>query len=288
MSMNGQEIMVAGIPLRYRQAGSGPPLVLLHGAGDNGFDWEWVMPTLAQSHQVYAPDMPGYGGPAVPSAPISVEFFPRCIGTLLDTLELTSVVLVGHSLGGLGALRYTLDNPGRVAGLVLVSSGGLGREIHSAMRLACIPGYGDVAALWGQAPAGALYRAWSRLPLLFAQPERVPAAWVVEQYQLAQQPGVLNATVDALRAVLDIGGQRVCFLDELHRLTLPTLVVWGERDQVIPVSHAHKAVERLPYGQLAVIPDCGHVPHVERPEQFAAIVSQFLGIVGQEKAVNAL
>lgn len=276
MRIDHQEITVAGVPLHYRHAGAGAPLVLVHGAGDTSFDWHWVMPMLAQTYNVYAPDMPGYGGYPVSPTTMSTAFFTRCIGELLDTLQLAPVVLIGHSLGGLFALQYTLDNPTRVAALVLVDSGGLGREIHVSLRLSCMPGYGDMSAVWGQTVPGALHRVWSRIPILFAQTQRVPPPWILEQYQWAQRPGVLSATVNSLRSVLDIGGQRICLLDQLPRLTMPVLFVWGKNDQIIPVSHAYAAVEQLPHGQLAILPNCGHIPQVECPEQFEAAVGNFL------------
>ena len=113
--------------------------------------------------------------------------------------------------------------------------------------------------------------------MLFARPENVPAEWITEQTQIAQLPGFTEATVAALRAHVDLGGQREVLVDQLCHLPMPTLVVWGKRDRVFPYSQGKIAVSRLRQGFLELIPDCGHLPHIERPERFAAVLGEFLG-----------
>jgi 4,5:9,10-diseco-3-hydroxy-5,9,17-trioxoandrosta-1(10),2-diene-4-oate hydrolase len=125
-------------------------------------------------------------------------------------------------------------------------------------------------------PLGATQRAWLRVPLLFAHPERVPPEWFEEQYRLSQLPGFSQAVVAALRAQIDPGGQREVLLDRLSSLEIPTLVVWGDSDRIFPVSQARDAVAHLREGSLELVPDCGHLPHVERPERFVAALDRFL------------
>jgi 4,5:9,10-diseco-3-hydroxy-5,9,17-trioxoandrosta-1(10),2-diene-4-oate hydrolase len=116
-----------------------------------------------------------------------------------------------------------------------------------------------------------------RTPLLFAHPGSVPPEWIKEQYRLAQQPGFLEAALAALRAQVDLRGQREVLLDRLSGLEMPTLVVWGVSDRVFPVSQAREATARLREGSLALIPACGHLPHVERPDRFVGALGRFLG-----------
>jgi 4,5:9,10-diseco-3-hydroxy-5,9,17-trioxoandrosta-1(10),2-diene-4-oate hydrolase len=130
-----------------------------------------------------------------------------------------------------------------------------------------VPGYGDLTVVWAGTSAGAAQRARGKARLLFARPGRAPRAWVSEQYRLARTPGSLAAQLAALGAELDPLGQREVLLDELPRLPMPTLLVWGERDRVLPVSQAQPALARLQKGSLEIIPDCGHLPHVEWPVQ---------------------
>ena len=276
MIVEEQNIDVGGLPIHYLAAGEGPPLVLLHALGESALDWRWVLPTLAHTNRVYVPDLPGFGYSAKPSAEYSPDFFARFVGAYLDALGLDRTAVVGNSIGGLAALRLALSEPARVDVLGLVASAGLGREITYALRLPTLPGYGEAAIAWGKTPLGAFQRAWSRVPLLFGRPERVPAEWITEQTRIAQLTGFTEATMTALRAQVDLGGQREALVDQLPHLQMPTLVVWGERDRVFPCSQGQKAVSRLRQGTLELVPDCGHLPHVERPDRFAAILGRFL------------
>src|SRR5215207_9648324 len=123
-----QNVEIDGLPVRYLAAGEGPPLVLLHGAGDNSLDWRWVMPALAANHRVYAPDLPGSPDSARPAADYSPAFFERFVAGFLDASGIESVAVAGNSLGGLIALRLALSKPARVTALILIDSAGRGRS----------------------------------------------------------------------------------------------------------------------------------------------------------------
>ncbi len=252
-------------------------MVLLHALGESAFDWRWVLPALASTNRVYAPDLPGFGHSGKPSADYSPAFFARFVGAYLDALGVERAALVGNSIGGLAALRLALSEPERVSALGLVASAGLGREVTYALRLPTLPGYGEATVTWGKTPLGAFQRAWSRVPLLFGRPERVPAEWITEQTKIAQLPGFTEATMAALRAQVDMGGQREVLVDQLPHLGMPTLIIWGKRDRVFPYAQGQKAASCLRQCALELIPNCGHLPHVEQPECFAAIVARFLG-----------
>lgn len=276
MTVNEQNIDVGGLPVRYLTAGEGPPLVLLHALGESALDWRWVLPALARTHRVYAVDLPGFGYSGKPSAEYSSAFFARFVGVYLDALGLERAALVGNSLGGLVALRLALSEPARVRALGLVASAGLGWAVTYDLRLPILPGYGEAAIAWGKTPLGAAQRAWLRVPLLFARPERVPVEWITEQTRIAQLSGFTEAAISALRAHVDMGGQREVLADQLPHLEMPALIVWGKRDRVFPYSQAQKAVSCLRQGFLELIPDCGHLPQIEQPDRFAAILGQFL------------
>jgi 2-hydroxy-6-oxonona-2,4-dienedioate hydrolase len=250
--------------------------VLLHALGESALDWRWVLPALARTHSVYAVDLPGFGYSANPAAEYSPAFFARFVSTYLDALRIEQAVVVGNSLGGLIALHLALSEPARVHALGLVASAGLGRAVTYALRLPTLPGYGEVVVAWGKTPFGAAQRAWLRVPLLFARPECVPGEWITEHHRLAQRPGFMEAVEAALRDQIDLGGQREVLVDRLPHLEMPTLIVWGERDRVFPYSQARTAVSRLRQGVLELIPNCGHLPHVELPNCFAAILGRFL------------
>ncbi len=269
-------ITVDGLETHYLTAGEGPPLVLLHGDGESALDWSWVLPTLARRHRVYAPDLPGAGQSAKPRADYSPAFFARSVAAWLDALGIERAAVAGNSLGGLVALCLALSDPSRVTALGLVGSAGLGRAISPVMISLTFPLYGDLAIGWAGTPLGAPQRAWGRAALLFASPGRAPRAWLADQQRLALTPGFLGATLAALRATAGPGGQRLVLLDQLPRLRMPTLVVWGTDDRIFPADQARAAVERLPRGELVLIPDCGHLPHVECPDRFADALGRFL------------
>ena len=270
-------VAVDGMPIGYRRAGEGPSLVLLHGAGDNSLDWRWVLPALARTNSVYAPDLPGSDDSTKPVADYSPAFFERFVAAFVDALGIERAAFVGNSLGGLIALRLALSEPERVSSLVLVDAAGLGREVNPAFNSVNLPGIAEAALPLWRTRTGAYQRAWARAALLFAHPASVPGEWLAEQCRLARSPGYLEAHVTVLRNLVGPLGQREVLLDSLPFLEMPTLVVWGERDAVFPRSQAERAVARIGDGSLSLIPDCGHLPHVERPEPFVAALDRFLG-----------
>jgi len=236
-----RRIEVDGIRTRYLEAGSGDPLILLHALGESAFDWRWVLSKLARTHRVYAPDLPGFGVSAKPAVDYGPAFFERLAAGFLDALGLRHAAVVGNSLGGLIVLRLALSEPSRVGALILVDSAGLGRSANLALRSLSAPGYGELAVAWAKTPPGAAWRAWSKAQLLFAHPPRAPAAWSAEQCRLARLPGFLDAALAALRAQLDLHGQREVLLDRLAHLKMPTLVVWGAGSRVFPLPGARSS-----------------------------------------------
>ena len=277
VAVEEQNVEIDGLPIRYLAAGEGPPLILLHGAGDNALDWQWVMPSLAATHRVYVPDLPGSPDSARPAVDYSPAFFERFVVSFVDTLGIGRATFVGNSFGGFIALRVALSEPPRVTALVLVDSAGLGRAVNPAFTSVYVPGLVEAAIPFWRTPVGAYQRAWGRTALLFTHPpETVPREWLAEQCRLAQSPGYLEAHLSVLRAMVSPLGQREVIVDRLGLLEMPTLVVWGTRDRVFPDSQAREVIARLPEGSLTLIPDCGHMPHVECPDRFLAALDEFL------------
>lgn len=287
MGIDQRDITLDGGRVHYLVAGSGQPLLLLHGVGESSSYWRGVVSRLADRYTVFAPDLPGYGD----SAPLEPDSRGRTIPTrfadvMADFLEAVTdpdagpALVVGHSLGGSIALELALLRPDLVGRLVLEDSASLGYYVNPALRTLTLRGYGDVAGPVGRTPIGALHRAWARIPLMLARPQLTPPEWVAEQRRLATLPHHLRTSLAALRAQVGAFGQRWVLLDALDRIRVPTLVLWGAQDAVVPVSQARAAVARLAQGQLVVVPRCGHVPHLERPEEFLAAVEAFVRTPG--------
>ncbi len=250
--------------------------MLLHGVGTSAGEWTWVLPALARNHLVYAIDLPGYDGSSEPPD-YAPAFTARFIGGFLDLVGVESAVVVGNSFGGLIALHLALSEPERVSTLVLVDSAGLGRAVNPGIVGLTLPGAGEMVAAWERTPPGAAQRAFRRAALMFARPWQIPPEWITGQYKVAQVPNFTETTLRSLRHAVGFAGQREVFLDRLPRLRMPTLVVWGIEDKVLPYWQATAAVARLEKGSLELIPSCGHLPHVEQPERFVSILSEFLG-----------
>ncbi|HEY9860846.1 MAG TPA: alpha/beta hydrolase [Candidatus Obscuribacterales bacterium] len=277
MIVKEQQINVNGLSTRYLQAGTdGLPLVLLHGTGESALDWSWVLPKLGENYRVYAPDFPGSGDSAKPIRDYSLDFFTQFTFDFLDAIAVERAVIGGNSLGGLIALRVALSRPEQITGLVLVDSTGLGEAANPLLSSLTLPIYGEIAVNGCKTPIGAVMRSRSRAALQFAHPHQIPVEWYAEQERLAQTGGFLEATLSSLRAQLTPLGQHAVMLDDLPKLQIPTLLVWGANDLIFPKSQAEAAVKRLKQGQLALVPDCGHIPPLERPEHFVSALHPFL------------
>lgn len=269
-------VAVDGVTTQVLVAGDGPPVVLLHGDGDSPAVWQWTLPALARRHRVFALSLPGHADTDKPRVDYTQKYMRDFTRRVLDNLELDRPVLVGNSIGGQLALWLALAEPDRYPALVLLDSSGLGWAVNPVLALESLPFAGEFAIAAARSPFGGGMRAMSRVSQLFWRPDRAPASWLAEEARLVQVSGFLEASIAAKRAIVGPWGQRQVLLDQLQHLRMPVLVVWGVNDRVIPVTQAYAAVRHLPDAELVVIPDCGHVGHVERPDEFLGAVLPFL------------
>jgi pimeloyl-ACP methyl ester carboxylesterase len=260
----------------YRAAGSGPLVVLLHGIAGSSATWERVIPRLSGNHKVIAPDLLGHGGSPKPRGDYSLGAYANLIRDLLDGLGEERGTIVGHSLGGGVALQFAYQYPERCERLVLISSGGLGREVHAILRAAVLPG-AEVVLPWLSAAAArsieTLVKTFGRLG--FRESADLAETW--RSFVSLEDPNARRAFLYTVRGIIDLGGQRVDATDKLYLTAgLPTLIVWGEQDPLIPVEHAYRAHESIPGSRLEIFPGAGHYPYLDDPELFAAIFLDFI------------
>lgn len=261
----------------YRIAGSGPPVVLVHGMVNSSRHWETVALRLAEDHTVIAPDLLGHGDSAAVRGDYSLGAHAASIRDLLATIGIDRATLVGHSLGGGVAMQFFYQFPQRTERLVLVSSGGLGREVSPLLRAAALPG--AAAVVWLAAHPRLmteLDRAGERLSRRGSAKGTLLQA-VARALRPLEQPGARKAFLQTLRSVIDFHGQRVSARDRLYLLRpMPTLIVWGERDNTIPLDHGREAHHAIPRSRFETLPRAAHFPHLEDPEGLAAVLGDFL------------
>lgn len=257
---------------------SGSPVLLLHGGGIDSarFSYKHAIEPLSRSHRVFAPDWPGYGESDKPNLEHTIDFYVGFLARLLDTLGLERASLVGISMGGGVALGFALSASQRVEKLVLVDSYGLGDEIPSGRLgylLAKAPFLSDLT--WTLLRRSRRMARWS-LYYVVHDRQVVTEEMVEEARELFAQPGAGRAFQSFQRSEVGWNGLRTNFAGRLGEIAVPTLIVHGEHDRVVPVAWARKAHEHIPGSELRVFTDCGHMPPRERPERFNRSVGQFL------------
>jgi pimeloyl-ACP methyl ester carboxylesterase len=261
----------------YHMAGSGPAVVLIHGMLNSSRHWRSVALALADRYTVVAPDLIGHGDSATPRGDYSLGAHATSIRDLLAVLGVERATIVGHSLGGGVAMQFFYQFPQRTERLVLVSSGGLGREVSPLLRSATLPGAGALLSLAAHPRLLATLRLLGDRMRASGSRQGVYVQAIARALQPLEQPGARKAFLHTLRAVIDVQGQRVSAQDRLYLLAgMPTLIVWGERDNTIPPAHGSDAHRAAPGSRLATLPGAAHFPHLEDPEGLAAILGEFL------------
>jgi pimeloyl-ACP methyl ester carboxylesterase len=253
----------------------GTPLLLVHGIGSTGDAWAPVVDRLtAAGLCTIAVDLPGHGRSSKKAGDYSLGALASTLRDLLTHLEVSRCILVGHSLGGGIALQFSYQYPERLAALALVSSGGLGKETSAVLRWTALPGSGLVIAAAFNPLTLAVLSGLGRV--FSAAGRRIPAAFApstIDRLREIADPDHRNAFLSILRAVVDQSGQKVSALARLPLLAnTPTLIVWGQNDHILPVSHGMRAHAMLPRSTFIVFADAGHEPHVDDPDAMAELL----------------
>ena len=270
------ELSLHGQSVTYRTAGSGPVLLLLHGITNSSETWEPAVDALAQDFRVIAPDLLGHGHSATPRGDYSLGAHASGVRDLLSALDIARVTVVGHSLGGGVAMQFAYQFPERCERLVLVSSGGLGKEVHLLLRAAALPGADWVLPMLTSRSARGIGQGIGAVLRLGRIKPSDDIGVLASGFASLDTAGSRSAFLHTVRSVIDTQGQRVSAVDRLHlAAVLPTLIVWGEEDSIIPLDHGRGAHEAMPGSRLEIFPDAGHMPHHHDPERFAAILADF-------------
>lgn len=272
-----RQIAIHGHEVSYRTGGSGPVIVFVHGMAGSSATWRHVLPALAEHFTVVAPDLPGHGESAKPRGDYSLGAFASGLRDLLAALGHERATLVGQSLGGGVVMQFAYQYPERCERLVLVSSGGLGQEVNLLLRALTLPGAEyvlPVACTKRVHDAGTTVVGWLRNVGLRPSPH---LAEVWESYGSLADAQTRTAFLHTLRSVVDQTGQRVSAADRFYLAAhVPTLIVWGSADRIIPVDQAYTAHNAIAGSQLEIFDGVGHYPHCEKPERFIEVLSDFM------------
>jgi pimeloyl-ACP methyl ester carboxylesterase len=276
-SFLAHEVDLHGHRSIYREAGSGPNLVLIHGMINSSRHWEEVAERLADRYRVIAPDLIGHGDSATPRGDYSLGAHAASIRDLLAKIGVDRATIVGHSLGGGVAMQFFYQFPQRTERLGLISSGGLGDDVSPLLRAAALPGSG--ALLRAAANRRVVDRLAGAGTKLRDRGNRngVYLEAVARALRPLADDGSRRAFVETLRAVIDAHGQRVSARDRLYLLgEMPTLIVWGERDRTIPAEHGREAAAAIPNCRFETLPRAAHFPNLEDPAGLAAILGDWM------------
>jgi pimeloyl-ACP methyl ester carboxylesterase len=272
-----RHITIHGHEVGYRMAGSGPAIVFVHGLAGSSTTWQEVMPALAEHYTVLAPDLLGHGESAKPRGDYSLGAYASGLRDLMVALGIDRATFVGHSLGGGVALQLAYQFPERCERLVLVSSGGLGKEVNSLLRAVSLPGAELVMPILLSSQMHGVLDAISswfvRRGLRLGATGR--EQW--RSYTGLSQTGGRVAFIHTVRSVIDVMGQRVSARDRLYLASeVPTLIMWGDRDRIIPVEHAYAAHELIPGSTLVVLPGIGHFLPTDAAQEFIDELEAFI------------
>ena len=275
-----KRVSVWGLDVHYVQAPSGvsgpekPVVVLLHGLGTSLITWYCnIDPLVDAGFTVIAPDLPGFGDSDKPDhldyAPASAAKF---IYYLAQALKLEKFSLVGNSAGCVVAGLFALEHPEMVEKMALIAPGGFGRRATWFLRLVSVPLLGEL-----------IYRPWfteraETTRYMFHRPPPILEELFPELLRIKRMPGTRMAMLKSIRSSINIRGLRPegYILDRLKDCQVPLMTIWGEEDVIIPVAHAEVVRRQLPESSLHIIPECGHWPHMEKPDVVNAMLTEFL------------
>jgi pimeloyl-ACP methyl ester carboxylesterase len=276
LQLEPRRITLHGRSLNYVEAGSGPVLLLIHGVAGTLENWRGVIEPLARHYTVVASDLPGHGDSEPGAGDYSLGGLAAGLRDLLIVLGHDRATLVGHSLGGGISMQFSYQFPEMTERLVLVSSGGLGPDVSAILRAATLPGadmFIAVTAAAGTAVGGPIGRG---LAVLGRRPS-ADTAEIMRGYGSLTDRDRRTAFLATLRGVVGSSGQRVAARDRLYLAEgLPVLIVWGARDPIIPVQHAHDAHEAIPGSRLEIFEGAGHMPQIEEPERLVKVLEEFM------------
>lgn len=249
------ELKIKGLKIFFNALGEGQPLILLHGWGTDSQIWESTASALSSSGQVISFDWPGFGQSDFPSQAWSLDDYAQTLKKIIDELKLKKPTLLGHSFGGRVAIKFATTHPKAIKKLILVSSAGI-KPKHGIVWWSLFLG----------AKVGKTVFKIPPLSFFFPKVRRF-------FYQTTKRTDYLNSG-KLKKTFLKVIKEDLTPL--LTKISVPTLIIWGEKDQEVPLKHAQILLNQIPQAKLHLLKNSGHFPFLEEPEKFVEIVKEFL------------
>ena len=271
------EVDLHGQRVSYQLMGEGPAILLVHGITSSSRTWRSVMNGLAEQHTVLAPDLLGHGRSGKPRGDYSLGAFANGVRDLLTVLGISKTTVVGHSLGGGIAMQFGYQFPDRLERLVLVDSGGLGEEVSVALRAATWPGAEFVLPLMFGPLTRTVGRAVGQVLRRLGVKANANVVGLAHGLDSLGDSDARRAFVHTARAVIDPKGQRIDAHDRLYLSEdVPTMLIWGANDPIIPLAHGRRAHELMSHSRLEIFPGAGHFPFNDDPQHFVEVLTDFI------------
>jgi len=252
-----EQILIQGIKTNYKIAGSGPAILVLHGWGGSSDSWIRVQEILAnQGYKVIAPDFPGFGKSKTPFEAWNVTNYVKWLFDFTNFLNLEKFFVLAHSFGGRVAIKFAVNYPEKLKGLILCSSAGIkpkpGLKTRIIFRLAKI--------------GNTLFT--PKHLIRFKDGARNLFYIFLRHRDYVKADGTMKETI---KKVLDED-----LLSDLSEMKTKTLIIWGKNDRMVPVKYAYIFKEKIENSELVILPKIGHSPHLEVPEKLANLILEFL------------
>jgi pimeloyl-ACP methyl ester carboxylesterase/putative sterol carrier protein len=274
-------IHAGGIDLSTYVFGQGPPVVLLHGLAATKLSYLPLLPALAERYRVIVPDLPGHGESGKPRARYTPAYFTKIIHALFDELGIEDAAVIGNSMGGRIALEVVARHPHRVNSLILLDPAAAGLPFPLYARLlGLLPtGVGAIPVPWRKRIVV------TAISQMFARPESLPRAGYIaaaeEFIRIYRKGRARVALLSAMRGL--IRDDPDAFWKKVAAIEVPTLIAWGREDRLVPLGLGHRLANTIPDAQLVVMPETGHVPQFEQPEETRRLVLDFLDGINPQR-----
>lgn len=282
-AVTDEYITMGHLRVHYQVAGNGPSLLLIHGLGASHAWWQPNIEALAHCYRVFVPDLPGHGFSDKRGITFSLDWAAQFLKDFMERLGIEQAAVVGQSLGGLIAFETALAWPEKFRAVVAVDSAGLGKEVNLLLRLLTVPLLGELMSLPTALGVSTLMKT------LFHEPNQLPPRLAEQMLEERRRPGVKRVILNILRSGVALRGllPGAIVLDRLKQFRIPTLIIWGEKDEIVSVEHAYAAHRLLHRSEIHIIPACGHCPQLEKPDEFNQTILGFLQRSGNPSGKTA-